>query len=213
MKTTQILKTASNLFFFLISTAAWSQFSLGVLVGTDFDTVNNVDASVAALEKNINIYVSRSGQHFGAFVKYDFSKWFIRTEVQQLRRQHAYKIPIVLTDVKRIITDFEVRQWDVPLLLGYSVTPSLRLFAGPRWSLNQTANVKGQDILELNKASFVGSQIGMGYQYKRFELDVRYSLSGQVHEVNFLENPMSNKNQYVNSQGQFVLLSLSAYIL
>ena len=50
--------------FFMISFSALAQFSVGITGGTDFDTVNNVDAEVAALQKNINIYVGREGQSF-----------------------------------------------------------------------------------------------------------------------------------------------------
>jgi hypothetical protein len=199
--------------FFLTSSSALAQFSVGLTGGTDFDTVNNVDAEVAALQKNINIYVGREGRHFGGFVKYNHQDWYIRVEALQVKRDHSFKIPIVLTDVKRIITDFEVTHLDVPLLLGYNISKSLRIFGGPRWSFNQKANSTGVQIEDLERTSFVGTQLGFGYQYKRFELDVRYSLSGQTHEVNFLENPIGNKNQYINSQGQFVLLGLSAYIL
>lgn len=199
--------------FFLTSSSALAQFSVGLTGGTDFDTVNNVDAEVAALQKNINIYVGREGRHFGGFVKYNHQDWYIRVEALQVKRDHSFKIPIVLTDVKRIITDFEVIHLDVPLLLGYNISKSLRIFGGPRWSFNQKANSTGVQIEDLERTSFVGTQLGFGYQYKRFELDVRYSLSGQTHEVNFLENPIGNKNQYINSQGQFVLLGLSAYIL
>jgi len=199
--------------FFLTSYSALAQFSVGLTGGTDFDTVNNVDAEVAALQKNINIYVGREGRHFGGFVKYNHQDWYIRVEALQVKRDHSFKIPIVLTDVKRIITDFEVTHLDVPLLLGYNISKSLRIFGGPRWSFNQKANSTGVQIEDLERTSFVGTQLGFGYQYKRFELDVRYSLSGQTHEVNFLENPIGNKNQYINSQGQFVLLGLSAYIL
>lgn len=199
--------------FFMTSYSALAQFSVGITGGTDFDTVNNVDAEVAALQKNINIYVGREGRHFGGFVKYNHQDWYIRVEALQVKRHHSFKIPIVLTDVKRIITDFEVTHLDVPLLLGYNISKSLRIFAGPRWTFNQKANSTGVQIEDLERTSFVGTQLGFGYQYKRFELDVRYSLSGQTHEVNFLENPVGNKNQYINSQGQFVLLGLSAYIL
>ena len=199
--------------FFLTSYSALAQFSVGITGGTDFDTVNNVDAEVAALQKNINIYVGREGRHFGGFVKYNHQDWYIRVEALQVNRDHSFKIPIVRTDVKRIITDFEVTHLDVPLLLGYNISKSLRIFGGPRWSFNQKANSTGVQIEDLERTSFVGTQLGFGYQYKRFELDVRYSLSGQTHEVNFLENPIGNKNQYINSQGQFVLLGLSTYIL
>ncbi len=199
--------------FFLTSSSALAQFSVGLTGGTDFDTVNNVDAEVAALQKNINIYVGREGRHFGGFVKYNHQDWYIRVEALQVKRDHSFKIPIVLTDVKRIITDFEVTHLDVPLLVGYNISKSLRIFGGPRWTFNQKANSTGVQIEDLERTSFVGTQLGFGYQYKRFELDVRYSLSGQTHEVNFLENPIGNKNQYINSQGQFVLLGLSAYIL
>ena len=51
--------------FFMTSYSALAQFSVGITGGTDFDTVNNVDAEVAALQKNINIYVGREGRHFG----------------------------------------------------------------------------------------------------------------------------------------------------
>ena len=199
--------------FFLTSSSGLAKFSVGLTGGTDFDTVNNVDAEVAALQKNINIYVGREGRHFGGFVKYNHQDWYIRVEALQVKRDHSFKIPIVLTDVKRIITDFEVTHLDVPLLLGYNIFKSLRIFGGPRWSFNQKANSTGVQIEDLERTSFVGTQLGFGYQYKRFELDVRYSLSGQTHEVNFLENPIGNKNQYINSQGQFVLLGLSTYIL
>jgi hypothetical protein len=195
------------------STAAWSQFSIGVLGGTDFDTVNNVDASVAALDKNINIYVSRSGHHIGGFVKYSFPKWFVRTELMQLKRNHTFKIPIVLTDVKRIITDFEVTQLDIPLLVGYALTSDLRVFAGPNWTINQRATMKETSISDLSKHVITGAQFGLGYQYKRFELDMRYALNGQTHEVNFLSSPIGQKNQYIQSQGQFVMLSIAAYLL
>jgi len=197
----------------MVTTLASAQFSFGVVAGIDFDTVNNIDAEVAALDKNINIYVGRSGHHFGGFLKYNYQNWFLRVEALSLRRNHSYKIPIVLTDTKRIITDFDVTQWDVPLLFGYNLTRALRVLAGPRWTLNQAAVFEDNPINALERARFVGTQLGLGYQYKRFEIDVRYSLNGQDHEVNFLPEPIENKNQYINSQGQFVLLSLSAHIL
>ena len=46
------------------TTLASAQFSFGVVAGIDFYTVNNIDAEVAALDKNINIYVGRSGHYF-----------------------------------------------------------------------------------------------------------------------------------------------------
>ena len=42
------------------TTLALAQFSFGVVAGIDFDAVNNIDAEVAVLDKNINIYVGRS---------------------------------------------------------------------------------------------------------------------------------------------------------
>ena len=58
----------------MVTTLASAQFSFGVVAGIDFDTVNNIDAEVAALDKNINIYVGRSGHHFGGFFKIQLPK-------------------------------------------------------------------------------------------------------------------------------------------
>ena len=80
--------------FFLTSYSALAQFSVGITGGTDFDTVNNVDAEVAALQKNINIYVGREGRHFGGFVKYNNQDWYIRVEALQVKRDHSFKIPL-----------------------------------------------------------------------------------------------------------------------
>ena len=48
----------------MVTTLASAQFFFGVVAGIDFDTVNNIDAEVAALDKNINVYVGRSDHHF-----------------------------------------------------------------------------------------------------------------------------------------------------
>ena len=76
----------------MISFSGLAQFSVGIIGGTDFDTVNNVDAEVAVLQKNINIYVGRDGHHFGGFVKYNNQDWYIRVEALQVKRDHSFKI-------------------------------------------------------------------------------------------------------------------------
>ena len=67
-------------------------------------------------------------------------------------------------------------------------------------------------ISDLKTDYRIGLQYGVGVKFLRFEIDIRVDKGFEKNEINYMKNPVGNKNQFITSTGKIYLLALSFYL-
>jgi hypothetical protein len=68
------------------------------------------------------------------------------------------------------------------------------------------------DLDDLKNQYRLGLQYGIGLKFGKFEIDLRAERGFSENEINFMENQVEIKNQYITSQGRLYLLGVSYYL-
>ncbi len=201
-----------NLLFLIISFNAFSQFEYGIKGGISFNSNLNIDSKIESINNSINIFESRNGQHIGVFLKLFINDFFIRPEIIYSKIKNSYDIPYVLVQTQNVVTDFNQNKIDVPLMLGYKAFGLVNIFAGPRFEFIKNVSYDNIDLDDLKNQYRLGLQYGIGLKFGKFEIDLRAERGFSENEINFMENQVEIKNQYITSQGRLYLLGVSYYL-
>ena len=206
------MKKITYLFFF-ITLNIYSQFEYGIKGGINFNTNLNVALEIESLDLGFptNNYESRNGEHFGLFFKINFNKFYLRPEINYTRIKNSYDL--FLVPKRDVVTDFNETKIDIPVLIGYKPFKYLNIFAGPRFEYNKKVkDLNNLSISDLKTDYRIGLQYGVGVKFLRFEIDIRVDKGFEKNEINYMKNPVGNKNQFITSTGKIYLLALSFYL-
>jgi hypothetical protein len=174
----------------------------GLKAGINFNSHLNVALEIESLNLGFptNNYESRNGEHFGLFFKINFKKFYLRPEINYTRIKNSYDL-------------FLVPKSDVPVLIGYKPFKYLNIFIGPRFEYNKKVkDLNNLSISDLNTDYRIGLQYGVGIKFSRFEIDIRAERGFEKNEINYMKNPVENKNQFITSIGKIYLLAFSFYL-
>ena len=137
---------------------------------------------------------------------------FLRPEIIYSKIKNSYDIPYVLVQTQNVVTDFNQNKIDVPLMLGYKAFGLVNIFAGPRFEFIKNVSYDNIDLDDLKNQYRLGLQYGIGLKFGKFEIDLRAERGFSENEINFMENQVEIKNQYITSQGRLYLLGVSYYL-
>ena len=202
------------LFFLSSSTicAQFASFEYGLKAGINFNSQLNINADIESISNDINIFESRNGQHFGVFLKLSIQKFFLRPELNYTYIRNSYDIPYVLVKTTNIVTDFNQKKIDIPIMFGYNFFKNLNLFAGPRFEFIKNVDFENFNVNDLKNDYRVGLQFGVGIKFSRFEIDLRAERGFEKNEIKFMKEAVGDKNQFITSQGKLYLLAVSFYL-
>ena len=126
--------------------------------------------------------------------------------------KNSYDIPYVLVKTTNIVTDFNQKKIDIPIMFGYNFFKNLNLFAGPRFEFIKNVDFENFNVNDLKNDYRVGLQFGVGIKFSRFEIDLRAERGFEKNEIKFMKETVGDKNQFITSQGKLYLLAVSFYL-
>ena len=190
-----------NLFFILliaivtpsISIAQTAQ-GIGFKGGLNYNGNGEYFASINSNSQNPDRNV---GYHFGLFGKVGKDLYF-RPEV-------------VYTATKSDYNDdsFEMQKIDAPLLVGLKVLGPISIFGGPAIQYILDTEFDGVSISEVENEFSVGVNFGIGLNFKKLGIDLRYERGFSDNEATFVNKNIINTQSRLDTRPDQLILSLS----
>jgi hypothetical protein len=83
------------------------------------------------------------------------------------------------------VGQFEVQKLDAPILVGLNIIGPLNIFAGPSLQYILDTELEGFDVNDAQEEFTVGAQLGVGLDFGRLGIDLRYERGFNENEVEF----------------------------
>ena len=182
---------------FLVSmssfTYAQSGTGFGIKGGLNYSANGDYFESISSNAQNPDRNI---GYHVGVFGK--------------LGNQIYFKPELVYTSTKSDYDDnsFEMQKLDAPLLVGIKVIGPLSVFAGPSFQYILDSDFDGIAINDIENDFSVGLNFGIGLNFNRLGIDVRYERGFSDNEATFIGNNGINTSR-LDTRPDQLILSLS----
>ncbi len=191
-----------NLFFlFLLTSVSITAFAqsvpgFGIKGGLNYNANGDY---FEAISDNYQHPDRNVGFHIGLFGK--------------VGNQIFFKPEVVYTSTKSDYNDdsFKMQKLDVPLLVGVKVIGPLNVFAGPAFQYILDTEFENITIDDVDTDLTVGLNCGIGVNFKKVGLDLRYERGFSDNEATFLDNNGISTNRIATRPDQLIL-SLSLLI-
>lgn len=187
-----VISTALLLFIgFSLSAQNKSSFGFkgGLNYGANGDYFDSVNLNSSNPDQNI-------GYHIGIFGKIG-NKIYLRPEIVYTVTKSDYDN-----------NDFNVKKIDVPILVGVKVLGPLSVFAGPSAQYILDTDFHGIDIDNVQEDFTVGLNFGIGLNFNKIGIDLRYERGFGENEASFIENNITT-NSRIDTRPEQLILSLS----
>ena len=186
-----------NLFFILMIaiaiptvTMAQTEQGIGLKAGLNYNANGDY---FDAIEMNSKNPERNTGYHIGLFGKIG-KKVFFRPE-------------IVYTSTKSDYDDdsFEMQKLDAPLLVGIKVLGPISVFGGPSLQYILDSEFDGVAINDIENDFSIGLNFGIGLNFKKLGIDLRYERGFSDNEATFLGNNGIDTNRLDTRPDQLIL--------
>ncbi|MUU79759.1 outer membrane beta-barrel protein [Winogradskyella endarachnes] len=188
-----VISTALLLFIGLgLSAQNKSSFGFkgGLNYGANGDYFDSVNLNYNNPDENI-------GYHIGIFGKIG-NKIYLRPEIVYTVTKSDYEN-----------NDFNIKKIDVPVLVGIKVLGPVSVFAGPSAQYILETDFHGIDIDDLQDDFTVGLNFGIGLNFNKIGIDLRYERGFGENEASFIENNITSINSRIDTRPEQLILSLS----
>lgn len=191
---------SKHLFFILMiaiaipsATIAQTAQGLGLKAGLNYNANGNYFESINNTSQNPDRNV---GYHIGLFGK--------------IGDQVYFRPEIVYTSTKSDYNDdsFKMQKLDAPLLVGLKVLGPISVFGGPSLQYILDSEFDGIAINDVENDFSVGLNFGVGLNFKKLGVDLRYERGFSDNEATFLGNNGINTNR-LDTRPDQLILSLS----
>ncbi|WP_298344717.1 outer membrane beta-barrel protein [uncultured Algibacter sp.] len=192
---------SKNVFFALLltiaipaATIAQTAQGLGIKAGLNYnangDYFESIDDNAQNPDRNV-------GYHIGLFGKIG-NKVYFRPEV-------------VYTSTKSDYNDdsFEMQKLDAPLMVGVKVLGPISVFGGPSLQYILDSEFDGIAINDVKNDFSVGLNFGIGLNFKKLGVDLRYERGFSDNEATFINNNTSALENRLDTRPDQLILSLS----
>lgn len=192
---------SENVFFALLliiaiptATIAQTAQGLGIKAGLNYnangDYFESIDDNAQNPDRNV-------GYHIGLFGKIG-NKVYFRPEV-------------VYTSTKSDYNDdsFEMQKLDAPLMVGLKVLGPISVFGGPSLQYILDSEFDGIAINDVKNDFSVGLNFGIGLNFKKLGIDLRYERGFSDNEATFINNNISTFENRLDTRPDQLILSLS----
>ncbi len=192
-----------NLFFILcfaifVPLANHAQVSqgFGLKVGLNYNTngdyFNTVEMNTTKPERN-------TGYHVGLFGK--------------IGQDIYFRPELIFTNTKSDYNSdtFEMQKLDAPLLIGCNIFGPVSILAGPTLQYILDSEFEGIAIEDIENNFSVGLNFGIGINFKKIGIDLRYERGFSDNEATFIgKNTISaGRLDSINTRPEQFILSLS----
>jgi opacity protein-like surface antigen len=160
----------------VITQSAQAQFfQIGLKGG-----VSSSKTQVAELfnnEINYNTGSAKLGWHLGLYTRIKISKFYIQPEL--LFSSTGGEIEITGQGISTPqLAEIDLNKLDVPVMAGFFLGKSFRIFVGPTFSYLISEEIKGTELISdirqnYNQAT-IGYQAGLGFDISRLTIDLKY---------------------------------------
>jgi len=120
---------------------------------------------------------AKLGWHIGLYTRIQISKLYIQPEL--LFSSTGGEIEVTGDGISTPeLAEIDLNKLDVPVMVGFFLTKSFRIFAGPTFSYLISDDIKGTDLISDIKQNYnsatIGYQAGLGFDISRITLDLKY---------------------------------------
>lgn len=186
------------LFLVSISAVTYAQtangfgFKAGLNYNANGDYIESVTSNAENPDRNI-------GYHLGVFGKFG--------------EQVYFKPELVYTSTKSDYNSnsFKMQKIDAPLLVGLKVLGPISVFGGPslQYILDTDFKASNLSINKIENDFSVGLNFGVGLNFNKLGVDVRYERGLSKNEASFLDNNGINVDNRLDTRPDQLILSLS----
>ena len=162
----------------LVTTAHAQFFSIGLKGGissskAQVDEAFSIDNSTVKYKTGN----AKLGWHVGLYTRIKISKLYIQPEV--LFSSTGGEIEVTQDGISTPeIAEIDLNKLDVPVMVGFFLTKSVRIFVGPTFSYLISDNIKGTELISDIRQNYnnatIGYQAGLGFDISRLSLDLKY---------------------------------------
>lgn len=120
---------------------------------------------------------AKLGWHIGLYTRIKISKIYIQPEL--LFSSTGGQIEVTAQGVSTPeLAEIDLNKLDVPVMVGFFLTKSFRIFAGPTFTYLISDNIKGTELISDIKQNYnnatIGFQAGLGFDISRLTIDLKY---------------------------------------
>lgn len=184
-------------FLILVTTASYAQSTngFGIRAGVNYnangDYLETVTDNAESPDRNV-------GYHFGLFGKIG-NKVYLKPEVVYTTTKSDYDS-----------NSFEMQKIDAPILLGYKILGPLSVFAGPSFQYILDSEFEGITINDIENDFSIGFNFGVGINFKKIGIDLRYERGFSNNEATFINNNITTlPTSKLDTRPDQLILSLS----
>jgi hypothetical protein len=200
MKSLKIKRDMSKTFmylFFIMATPLFMQAQtaqgFGIKAGINFNSNGNY---FDAIEDAYIDPSSSSGFHFGLFGKIGNNIYF-RPELVYTSTKSDYDNE-----------SFKMQKIDAPMLVGINIIGPLSVFGGPSFQYILDSEFSGISIKDIEKDFSVGLNFGIGVNFKKLGIDLRYERGLNKNEASFINENIIETSR-IDTRPSQLILSLS----
>lgn len=166
-------------------------FKGGLNYGANGDYFESASASAKNPDRNI-------GYHIGVFGKIG-NKLYLRPELVYTATKSDYSSD-----------EFSVKKIDAPVLVGFKVLGPLSVFAGPSFQYILDTEFDGINIDNVENDFSVGLNFGVGVNFNKVGIDLRYERGFSNNEATFIDNNIgTGVESRIDTRPDQLILSLS----
>ncbi|MDG4714257.1 outer membrane beta-barrel protein [Winogradskyella marincola] len=166
-------------------------FKGGLNYGANGDYFESIGDNAKNPDRNI-------GYHIGLFGK--------------IGNQFYFRPELVYTATKSDYDDnaFNVKKIDAPLLVGIKVLGPVSVFGGPSLQYILDTEFEGIDVNDVEDDFSVGLNFGIGLNFNKIGIDLRYERGFNDNEATFINNNLgSGASSRIDTRPDQLILSLS----
>ncbi len=161
-----------------VSTAHAQFFQMGLKGGVSSSKAQ-VD-EIFTIENSTISYKSgktKLGWHAGLYSRIKISRFFLQPEF--LFSSTSGEIEITEAGLSTPeLADIKLNKLDIPIMAGFYIVKSIRIFVGPTFSYLISEDIKGTELISDIKQNYnsatIGYQTGLGFDVSRFSMDLKY---------------------------------------
>ena len=184
------------LMLFCFTTNAQTGSGFGIKGGLNYNANGDYFASIGSNAENPDRNI---GYHIGIFGKLG-DKLFFRPELMYTATKSDYNS-----------NDFDMKKLDMPLLVGIKVLGPVNVFGGPSLQYILDSEFENIDVSNIDNDFTVGLNFGIGLNFNKIGLDLRYERGFSDNEASFLNNNGVDISR-LDTRPDQLILSLSVKI-
>lgn len=181
----------ATLFAFVsFPTYAQTAKGIGIKAGLNYNANGDYYDAVNINRQNPDRNI---GYHFGLFGKLG-KDIYLRPEVIYTATKSDYNS-----------NEFEMQKIDAPILVGAKIIGPISVFGGPSFQYILDSEFEGIAINKVKSDFSVGLNFGIGLNFKKLGVDLRYERGFSKNEATFLENNAINTSRLDTRPDQLIL--------